>query len=135
MARVRLPEDATVLYVVRTLDNPRVYVEGLFNKMHDYKRLHGSAFVRIGITGGGRIPHYRLEPTNSTTGFLAEFGNGIGDLARHFEAYHGQTHKQLDWGMSRLKGENWSRVYMSYEQIRELLLKTPKPTKRPATAR
>ncbi|MER9937122.1 hypothetical protein [Mesorhizobium sp. M0088] len=124
MARVKLPENATVLDVVRTLDEPRKYVLGVFNNMHDYKRRHGSVYVRIGITGRGMMPNYRLEPTNDSMGFLTDIVQG-GDVARHFEAYHGRNHEQLDWGQRELKGPHWSGSYLSHEALLKLLEELP----------
>ncbi|MER9687877.1 MULTISPECIES: hypothetical protein [unclassified Mesorhizobium] len=125
MAGVKLSGNATVLDVVRTLDQPRGYVLGVFNNMHDYKRRHGSAFVRIGITGRGMMPNYRLEPTNdSVMGFLADLVQG-GDVDRHFVAYHGRNHEQLDWGPKELKGPHWSSAYLDHETVRTLLLELP----------
>jgi HTH-type transcriptional regulator / antitoxin HigA len=44
-----------------TLARPESYVRGVLENMYECKREHGNAAARIGITGGGVAPNYKIE--------------------------------------------------------------------------
>ena len=116
MASVKLDDDATIADITTKLDNPTEYVRGVFGNMVDCNKEHGTALVRIGTTGRGIVPHYRVEPEFT----LESFGDE--DLwTTHFVAFHGRNHKRLDWGFGELRGEHWSGGKMSYEEVQNLL--------------
>ena len=121
MARPKLPENATISDVLGLLENAEEFVRGALGNMTAFKKKHGSAFVRIGVTGIGAFPHYRVEPAGSADDFLKDFIAGDKNLERHFTAYHGRNHKQLDWGVAELRGEHWSTGIMNYDAIQHLL--------------
>jgi hypothetical protein len=53
--------DSTLADVLATLAKPENYVRGMLENMYACKREHGNATARIGITGGGVAPNYRIE--------------------------------------------------------------------------
>ena len=116
MASARLADDAIIADIITNLDNPAEYVRGVFGNMLDCKKKYGTAFVRIGTTGRGIVPHYRVEPEFNIEMFVND------ELfAAHFVAFHGRNHKRLDWGFGELRGEHWSDRKMSYDQVQNLL--------------
>lgn len=56
----RLPPDATIASVWNFLTNPRPYVAAVRHKMELCHKMHGNAAVRIGVTGTGQKPCYRI---------------------------------------------------------------------------
>lgn len=74
------------------------------------------AFVRLGTTGRGVAPHYRVEPEFDLEVFVDD-----DRWAAHFVAYHGRSHKQLPWGFGELRGEHWSDSKLSFEEVQKLL--------------
>ena len=116
MASIKLAANATIADIITKLDNPVEYVRSVLGNMLDCNKEHGEAFVRIGTTGRGIVPHYRVEPKLNIDVFEND------DLwAAHFVAFHGRNHKRLDWGLRELRVENWSRGNMSYKEVQNLL--------------
>jgi hypothetical protein len=88
--------------------------------------------VRIGVTGEGVAPHYRIEPEEG-------LGTAVGrellsnsdeehdretayTNAAFYRAYNGSSHEhQSAWGRRELQNESWSRHSMNFEQVRKLL--------------
>jgi hypothetical protein len=59
-ARKVLSPDSTVETVWPTLTHPREYVSGVWAKLRECAKKHGEASVRIGVTGTGQKPYYRI---------------------------------------------------------------------------
>jgi hypothetical protein len=87
--------------------------------MVDYAKVHGAAVLRLGTTGRGIAPHYRVQKEHSAIGDLV--GHLDSDESGYFTAFHGRTHKQLDWGAHELRTEHWSTRAMTYEEVQSLL--------------
>nr|CAD6611373.1 hypothetical protein RKHAN_02390 [Rhizobium sp. Khangiran2] len=121
MARPKLSHDAVISDVIPTLMSPVEYVRAVFHNVHEFRKQHGSGFVRIGITGRGKAPHYRIEPDFELGGFLDDIIEGGEAVAKHYSAFDGRSHTRLEWGMDELRNEHWSQGKMSYEEIRDLL--------------
>lgn len=56
----KIANDSTIASVWSHLADPRVYVAGARQKMMTCPKQHGNAHVRIGITGSGQKPCYRV---------------------------------------------------------------------------
>src|SRR5205823_5227288 len=96
------------------------------------KNEYGSAVVRIGVTGEGLAPHYRVEPEG---GEGAAILRGIlsnntqeeidKDLANRLEvfshAYSGRSHKRLPLEHRELKHVSWSNHSMKIDEVRTLI--------------
>ena len=125
MARPKLRPDDEIADVAPGLAKPTDYVRSVFGNMHAYKKEFGSAFVRIGVTGKGRSPHYRIEPAPDQYAFLSRIENlmnvNADAVAVYFRAFNGVNHKPLPWGIGELQGEHWSTAYSSYESVQLLL--------------
>jgi hypothetical protein len=78
-----LPADATIASLLDRLNSPNNYIQNVFKHMWDCKKKFGDASVRIGISGEGKAPHYRIEYTNDR-------GTAI------YGVYRGQGHKLFD---------------------------------------
>ena len=61
MPKQMLQADATITDLLNSLNKRRDYVHGVFTNMWKCKREYGSASVRIGVSGAGRSPNYRIE--------------------------------------------------------------------------
>jgi hypothetical protein len=86
-----LPEDATLADVLAILAKPENYVRRMLENMYNCKREHGNAESRLGITGSGIAPHYRIE-------FLIpeiSFGTMVG--IRGTYVFDGRSHKPIPW--------------------------------------
>jgi hypothetical protein len=112
------PHTSSLRDVVQTLDRPDHYLRGVLGNMILCRKEHSSANVRIGTTGRGIAPHYRIEPDDLT---LTEWFDDATDLSAFFRAYHGRSHKLLGWSQGELKHDSWSRSSMSFDEVQQLI--------------
>jgi hypothetical protein len=119
MPVTRLRPSDTLSDILDTLKEPSEYVRGVLGNLMTCKKEHGSACVRIGTTGGGISPHYRIEPDGafSRDDWLEE---------KFWQAYNGRNHKKLDWGFAELRDQHWSPSSMSFDEVQSLLGKLRK---------
>jgi hypothetical protein len=117
MTEEGLPDDVTVATIVATLDKPVEYLRGMLQNMQACRKQHGSARVSIGTTGRGVAPHYRVAPDEDCLELL----DNNQDVSEHFVAYHGRSHKRMDWGLDELQVMHWSYGSMTFDEIRNLL--------------
>ena len=135
MSADRLADNVTIadLTASNTLDDPVEYVRQVFGNMIDCRRQWGTAFVRIGTTGRGIAPNYRVAPEAPETPGL-DTGEGVQaaieeiealskSIDRHgqYAAFHGRSHRQLQWGTKELREEHWSAARMSHDEVQTLL--------------
>lgn len=99
-----LAQDATLATVWPHLTHQRDYIAGLFNKMKICVKQHGNADVRLGVTGTGQKPCYRIS-------YRTAEGSQI------FGSFW-DNHQPLDNEVA--KSENWSKTTMSFEQVEVL---------------
>ncbi len=81
------------------------FVRKVLGVMLQHKRAHGSVMMRLGITGTGQAPNYRIE---------TEAGEPI-------VAIDGANHEPWPEGASFEGSENWSTATMSEQDIKELI--------------
>src|SRR5947209_5489022 len=55
--------DATIANVMSSLSQPEDYLCRVLQTIHEMRKAHGEVTVRIGITGQGKMPHYRVDDT------------------------------------------------------------------------
>ena len=104
--------------------------------MHDCRREHGSALVRIGITGEGRQPHYWIsaERPDRGGGVAIDLDDidrildpaGRQEIAesrsRFFLVYDGRNHERIeDWDFWKVLPQNWSTRQSTLDEIGALL--------------
>lgn len=127
--------DTTLADIVTRLHNPKRYIQRVLQNMEECGKNHGSVRVRIGITGTGDRPNYRIEPehperidlnllTAKMRGELPderhkELEVQLAHFAAHFSAYNGNSHERLADG--HLHEAHWSDRYMSLEEVRNML--------------
>ena len=96
------PED-TIADVVPLLGNWEAYISQVLQTMHEMRRAHGDVVVRIGITGTGSRPSYRIDRT---------------DTGETIAAYDAQTREPYQAGVD---SENWSLRSMTLDEVAQLL--------------
>ncbi|HEY1932273.1 MAG TPA: hypothetical protein VGG99_09700 [Acetobacteraceae bacterium] len=106
MPAKRLPLDATIADVVSTLAKAEDYVRHVVSNLSRMQREYGTVVVRIGITGTGHLPNYRLDHADGPSEPIA--------------AFDGATHKPFS-DVRKIDTENWSTGSMTYQEVRDLL--------------
>jgi hypothetical protein len=114
--------------VISSLNDPEEYFRGVLANMYKFKDKHGTAFVRMGATGKGKAPHYRIEPVREDVSLeralqqiIADPAAFEGEDAKNYIAFHGSSHKRLAWGSGELQEWNWCRDVLSIEGVKKLL--------------
>jgi hypothetical protein len=109
----KILSDSTIRSVWPHLTNQRDYVAGALNKARLCNKENGNALVRIGVTGSGQKPCYRVSFRN-LSGTEAIFGS------------YWDTHAPLD--NEHAINTNWSTETMTYEEVHALMVEKH-PTK------
>jgi hypothetical protein len=127
-----LPPDVILTDDAIKLRYPLRYVRGVIGNMFDFKKDHGDVFLRLGTTGIGAAPHYRLQKDPTTGGtsvgeIVAHLHDGT--IAEYFSAFSGLNHMPLEWGRDELITSNWSKRSMSLEEVQKYLGELRKPSR------
>jgi hypothetical protein len=77
--------DATIEDIVARLNAATEYVRRLSEHMWECRREFGMASVRIGVTGAGRAPNYRIEYIKDDDQLPSIFG-----------VYNGLSHRKVE---------------------------------------
>ncbi len=101
-----LPDDATLRDLLATLDNKDAFVSQVFGVAHHASKEHGDIVIRLGVTGTGKVPNYRIEDATSGMPIIA---------------INGANHQPWPEGEEFSAPNNWSRATMTKAQIEELL--------------
>jgi hypothetical protein len=104
-----VPPGSTIADIICTLAHPEEYVRGVLGHLYECRRDYPTAYVRIGITGHGIVPHYRIE-----------YPGYAGAPPGTFGAFRGDNHKRLV-DEDLLRDEHWSTKMMSLEEVATLL--------------
>ena len=102
----KIPSNSTVASVWPHLAHSREYVAGVRQKLMTCEKEHGNAHVRIGVTGTGQKPCYRvfhLTDQNTETVYGSYWDN----------------HDPLDH--SDAVTPNWSTASMTFKEIDDFL--------------
>lgn len=113
---MQIESRTTIADLVGFLDDPVEYVRGVLTNMTAVKKQHGSAVVRVGTTGRGVAPHYRVEPDLPDIEQILEQ-----DLSPYFIAFHGRNHEKLGWDHKQLQNDSWCMGHMTYSEVQTLL--------------
>ena len=105
MARTVIPTNAVIEDVLPTLSNAEEYVRVVLDNLYKCERDHASCTVRIGITGEGKAPYYRIDYTNED-GSTGLFGSFAGKIAGKGIETHEET---------------WSDRSMTKEEVANVL--------------
>jgi hypothetical protein len=120
-----LSPDATIADVLATLASSEGYVRGMLENMYKCKREHGTATARIGITGGGVAPNYRIEFENEGLKIGAASFLKIGIEG----VFDGRSHRSIEWidevaqekEEVPVRDEHWSNRSMTIDDVKAFL--------------
>ena len=101
-----LAQNATLRDVVPSLDKPESFVRQVVGVMHEATKEYGEIVMRLGITGTGRAPNYRIERKEDGTPVLA---------------LDGANHKRWADGENFSSAPNWSTTVMTKDEVTALL--------------
>ena len=100
-----LPKDATF----KDLRTPRVeterFLRNVIGVMHKAQKEHGPIMVRMGITGTGQAPNYRIEDPDG----------------QPLQAIDGATHAPWPEDARFSGSDNWSSAAMSRGDVEDIL--------------
>jgi hypothetical protein len=116
-----ISRDAIVQDILTTLKDPEEYLRGALGRLYECCRERGNAVLRIGITGLGKVPHYRVDVPNGRKFSLIGEGEPAFD---YWRAFHGSNHKLLVTEGEEpeiLRNEHWSTRVSTCAEVRELL--------------
>ena len=100
-----IPKDATLRDVRSMLPKAESFVRKILGVMLEHKQGHGPIIMRLGITGTGQAPNYRLENTK---------GQAV-------VAIDGVTHTPWPAHERFDSSGNWSTATMTEEDIKQLI--------------
>ena len=101
-----LPKNATLRDLLPTLEKPESFVRQVVGVMHEATKEHGAIVMRLGITGTGRAPNYRIERSEGGAPIMA---------------LDGANHKQWPEGENFAAAPNWSSAIMTKDEVANLL--------------
>jgi hypothetical protein len=84
-----IQNDSTLADIVGKLNKPGEFVRRVLERLHECKRVHDSASVRLGIMGRGRAPNYRIEYPEHDQ-ILNEQSIAV------FGVFNGLSHKEIE---------------------------------------
>jgi hypothetical protein len=105
MPRDTIPTDAVLGDVLPTLSKPQEYVRVVLDNLVKCGKSHASCSVRLGITGEGKAPYYRIDYVNKD-GAAGLYGSFAGKVAGQGIETHEET---------------WSSRSMSRDEVAALL--------------
>lgn len=105
-----LADDVTIADVLPTLNDPDKYLRNVLENLTNCSREHRQLQVRIGITGYGVAPYYRVEPVARK-----EVPDGN---AKSAAVFSGRSHQKT---RSSQRTACWSKKAMSFAQVQVLL--------------
>ena len=102
--RKDIPVDATIRDVLPTLTNADEFVRVVLGHMSECRMQHLNAFVRIGVTGQGKVPSHIIVYDDAS------------DQEHLFKGWSEST----PFEEPNFRGDNWSRTRMSWDEVRTL---------------
>lgn len=111
----KIPANSTVASIWTRLTNQRDYVAGVRHKAERCRKVHGNAYVKIGVTGSGQKPCYRVSYMTA-------------DGAEKIFGSYWDMHEPLD--NERAVNTNWSTAAMTFQEIHTLMLEKHPPNKK-----
>ena len=116
----------TIRDIIPSLANAEEYVRNVLGHMAAFKRRQIEPVVRIGTTGEGIVPHYRIEPYSKKVETLDDFDvevarNSLLGYIENVAAFNGRSHKKMNWGAFNIRGEHWSSGTMNFVEVQSLL--------------
>jgi hypothetical protein len=100
-----ISNDASIADIAPTLKDGAVFAAQVLHRMTQERKSHGPVVARIGITGKGVIPNFRIDTVS---------GEPI-------KSYDGQSYEPFS--EINTYDKNWSTASMTFEEVRELVAK------------
>lgn len=97
-----IPADSTIATVWPHLTAQRNYVSGALQKMRQCNAARGNSFIRVGVTGTGQKPYYKVF-YHAPDGAEVIFGSFY------------DNHDELENGFSQTY--NWNSKHMSFDEV------------------
>ena len=82
-----LSKDATVTSIADKLNDPEEYIRGILANLHEALKTESNSRVTIGVTGGGKVPHYKID-------ISVVLFDGWKPMYLPNKVFDGRTHKQ-----------------------------------------
>ena len=130
---VKLPSDANVTFLVNNglLYKPSDWLPSMYGNFRKLQKQYGVSCVRIGLSGTGHSPNYRIEPISKpSSATKEEFDDAmirggshpqVDYLIARNTAFNGRSHKKPDNLQGSLNQENWSSSVCTEDDIKALL--------------
>lgn len=99
---MKIAPDSTIETVWPHLTHQKPYVSGALQKMRQCNAAHGNATIKIGITGTGQRPYYRVSYVSAP------------ESERIFGSFY-DNHDPLENGF--VETNNWSSRSMTFEEV------------------
>ena len=100
-----IPKNATLRDLLSGLSDKDAFVSGVFGVAHRAAKERGEINVRMGVTGTGKFPNYRVEDAAGLPMY----------------AINGANHERWPEGEEFSAPENWSTETMTNEEVKDLL--------------
>jgi len=98
-----LSADATIADIMSSLATPEDYLRRVIGTFYQMQKAHGNVTVRIGVTGQGKMPHYRID---DAAGHPIQAFDYLGEPFPDYRA---------------VDTEAWSTRSMTFDGVRALL--------------
>lgn len=99
-----LPRNVTLWDLRTSLQNEDTFVSQALDQLRRARKVHSDVCLRLGITGAGAAPNYRLETQGQV-----------------LVAIDGANHRPWTGDYDASRPDNWSEATMSYDDVADLL--------------
>jgi len=100
-----LPQNATILDILSTHYRAADFTANILAIMRRAERERGPVVVKLGVTGAGKLPNFRIDSLE-------------GDWS--LGAFDGVSYQPFETGSEK---DNWSSKGMDFKEVEELLRK------------
>ncbi|WP_129567292.1 hypothetical protein [Agrobacterium tumefaciens] len=128
----KLPSNADIKFLVNNglLYKPSDWLPSMYGNLLKSQKLIGPCSLRIGLSGTGHSPNYRIEPLSEPPAATQdEFDNAmfrggshpsVDHLHARTTAFSGRSHKKAE-NLHSLHSENWSSAVSTEDDIKALI--------------
>ena len=107
--------------LVHSLSDPITYPREVLGNFASYRYDPETSKVRIGITGTGKAPNYKIEEPNVAVTLIVR-SHPIEMTMTPARTFDGRNHREMtEHDDHERHGENWSTDAMSFAELKALL--------------
>jgi len=110
-SRKPLPNDATATSVADSLNDAEEYIRGMMANLHEALKIEKESEVTIGVTGTGKIPHYKID--------VPEHGEYL-EMSHTILVFDGRTHERK-YDPAQVHPRSWSSKSNTLDDLKEKL--------------